>query len=84
MTTSSEHEGRCAPVVEASVWLRPEHPGNVSDPRQPHEDEPGGSHDLHLHLELQVLWLARRSPDGVHEGRALKQILKGPAGCSSP
>lgn len=33
---------------------------------------------------VQVLWLARRSPDGVHEGRALKQILKGPAGCSSP
>lgn len=33
---------------------------------------------------VQVLRLARRSPDGVHEGQALKQILKGPAGCSSP
>lgn len=52
--TTSLYVSRRPCMVKASIWLRPKHPGDFSDPRQPHEDEPGGSQDLLLHLKAQV------------------------------
>lgn len=45
---------RCPPVVQASVRLRSEHPGDLPDPRQPPEDEPGGSNELLLCIVLHT------------------------------
>ncbi|KAF1385155.1 hypothetical protein PFLUV_G00127740 [Perca fluviatilis] len=90
------HAQRRPRVVQAAVGVRPEHPGDLPDPGQPAEDEPGGSAELLLAVEqrcVQVcplsgafgcLGSALRSATGVYEGSALKQTLRGPAGCPPP
>lgn len=45
---------RCPPVVQASVRLCPEHPGDLPDPRQPPKDKPGGSNEILLCIVLHT------------------------------